>query len=228
MWKEEKNVTSPWQSCQFALRSYWWKQAQIYDKEGKKSHVSENNRNRAKQRKAKTTSMERWSILQSCWRSAGVGQTEIVGGGGDQGSMLSLSALPERSPQGERVPSGPPHIHLKRVHSLHTPNIGLSIFCSLCCCLTDIFIHIFEKVCTCLSLPLCNQYNGNVLTSKQKGKKNCFDKPNLNKSKQESRCSSTSIMQLCVSACFCHIYNMVQCEGTFSLSTAVKASPCSW
>lgn len=114
------------------------------------------------------------------------------------------------------------------VHSLHTPNIGLSIFCSLCCRLTDIFIHIFEKVCTCLSLPLCNQYNGNVLTSKQKRKKNCFDKPNLNKSKQESRCSSTSIMQLCVSACFCHIYNMVQCEGTFSLSTAVKASPCSW
>lgn len=63
MWKEEKNVTSPWQSCQFALRSYWWKQAHIYDKEGKKSHVSENNRNGAKQRKAKTTSMERWSIF---------------------------------------------------------------------------------------------------------------------------------------------------------------------
>lgn len=54
------------------------------------------------------------AFLQSCWRPAGVGQTEIVGGGGDQGSMLSLSALPERSPQGERVPSGPPHIHLKR------------------------------------------------------------------------------------------------------------------
>lgn len=43
-----------------------------------------------------------------------------VGRAGDLGSILSLSALLEGSPRGERVPSGPPYTPNTSIHSPHT------------------------------------------------------------------------------------------------------------
>lgn len=94
----------------------------------------------------------------------------------------------------------PPH-----THSSHTLTIGLSISLSLCLRFNptsaDILLHITEKVYT--RQRLYSEHSGNVLMSIKKKKKKgvytfgCFDKHNVHKRKQVSRCLAISTVWSC-------------------------------
>lgn len=88
----------------------------------------------------------------------------------------------------------PPH-----THSSHIPTIGLSIF------LSPLFQFNFSRYLTSplkekvymRPLLLYSKSGGNVLMSTKKGAKafSCFDKHNVQKCKEESRCSDIAALQ---------------------------------